>query len=61
MSKQIAEKSTRRSPVEVATWSHGGHLDWWVKERQQWLGRARGVTGKQRWLKADDLRPASGW
>jgi hypothetical protein len=28
-------------PVEVesATWSAGGQLDWWVKERQQWLGR----------------------
>ena len=22
--------------VESATWSPGGTLDWWVKERQQW-------------------------
>ena len=28
--------------VEMATWSPGGRLDWWVKERQQWLGRVRG-------------------
>jgi hypothetical protein len=27
-------------PVEVesASWAPGGTLDWWVKERQQWLG-----------------------
>jgi hypothetical protein len=28
--------------VESATWSTGGQLDWWVKERQKWLGRVRG-------------------
>jgi hypothetical protein len=22
--------------VESATWSAGGQLDWWVKERQEW-------------------------
>ena len=27
--------------VESATWSAGGTLDWWVKERQHWLGRVR--------------------
>jgi hypothetical protein len=47
-------------PVESATWSLGGQLDWWVKERQQWLGRVRGKDGHQRWVKAADLRPASG-
>jgi hypothetical protein len=28
--------------VETATWPAAGRLDWWVKERQQWLGRVRG-------------------
>jgi hypothetical protein len=48
-------------PIEVqaATWLPGGQLDWWVKERQQWLGRVRGRDGRQRWVKANDLRPAS--
>jgi hypothetical protein len=45
--------------VETATWSPGGQLDWWVKERQQWLGRVRGKDGRQRWIKAADLRPAN--
>jgi hypothetical protein len=44
--------------VESATWSPGGTLDWWVKERQQWLGRVRGPDGRQKWIKATDLRPA---
>jgi hypothetical protein len=44
--------------VESATWSAGGTLDWWVKERQQWLGRVRGLDGRQKWIKATDLRPA---
>ena len=47
-------------PVEVATWSEPGQLDWWVKERQQWLGRVRGADGTQRWIRAADLPPASG-
>ena len=47
-------------PVDVATWSKAGQLDWWVKERQQWLGRVRGADGKQQWIRAADLRPASG-
>jgi hypothetical protein len=31
-------------PIEVqtATWSPGGQLDWWVKDRREWWGRARG-------------------
>jgi hypothetical protein len=47
-------------PVELATWSNAGQLDWWVKERQEWLGRVRGADGKQRWINAADLRRASG-
>ena len=43
--------------VETAAWSPG-QLDWWVKERQQWLGRVRGKDGRQRWIRAVDLRPA---
>lgn len=27
-------------------------------ERQQWLGRVRGPDGRQRWVKAADLRQA---
>jgi hypothetical protein len=43
--------------VQVATWSAAGQLDWWVKERQQSMGRVRGPDGRQRWIKAADLRP----
>ena len=32
--------------VESATWSPGGTLDWWVKERQEWWGRVRGSAAK---------------
>jgi hypothetical protein len=35
--------------VEAATWSAGGALDWWVKERQQWL-----VAYAARWKAALD-------
>jgi hypothetical protein len=31
-----------------------------VKERQEWWGRVRGADGRQRGVKAVDLRPASG-
>jgi len=44
--------------VEMATWSPGGQLDWWICERREWLGRVRGADGRQRWIKAVDLRPA---
>ena len=47
-------------PVDGAEWSKAGKLDWWVKERQEWLGRLHGADGRQRWIKAVDLRPASG-
>ena len=43
--------------VETATWSEGWQLDWWVKERQEWWGRVRGADGRQRWIRAIDLRP----
>jgi hypothetical protein len=46
--------------VETAMWSKAGQLDWWVKERQEWWGRVRGADGRQRWVRAVDLRPASG-
>jgi hypothetical protein len=46
--------------VETAAWSKAGQLDWWVKDRQEWWGRVRGADGRQRWISAVDLRPASG-
>jgi hypothetical protein len=48
-------------PVDTATWSKAGQLDWWMKERQEWLGRVRGADGRQRWIRAVDLRPVSAW
>jgi hypothetical protein len=44
--------------VESATWSAAGDLDFWVKERQEWLGRVRSPDDRQKWVKAADLRPA---
>jgi hypothetical protein len=44
--------------VESATRSAAGDLDYWVKEREEWLGRVRGPYGRQKWIKAADLRPA---
>jgi hypothetical protein len=44
--------------VESASWSAGGVLDYWVKERHEWWGRVRSADGRQRWVKATDLRPA---
>jgi hypothetical protein len=47
--------------VETATWSSAGQLDWWVKDRQGWFGRVRRADGAaQRWVRAVDLRPATG-
>jgi len=45
--------------VDVATWSPVGALDWWVKERRDWFGRVRGPDGRQKWIKAADLRQAN--
>jgi hypothetical protein len=43
--EQIAEADRREVDalirVDMATCSKAGQLDWWVKERQQWLGRVR--------------------
>jgi hypothetical protein len=62
--QQLAEADRRAVDppirVETASWSPGGQLDWWVKERQQWWGRVRGTDGLQRWIRAVDLRPAKG-
>jgi hypothetical protein len=62
--KQRAEADRREVDppieVEIATWSKAGQLDWWVRERREWWGRVRGANGRQRWVKAVDLRPASG-
>jgi hypothetical protein len=62
--QQIAEADRREVDppiqVETATWSNAGQLDWWVKDRQQWWGRVHGANGRQRWIKAADLRPANG-
>jgi hypothetical protein len=57
-----ADRREMDPPVEVeaATWSSVGTLDWWVKKGQQWLGRVRGAGGRQRWVKAGDLRPKEG-
>jgi hypothetical protein len=61
--QQFAEADRREvdPPIEVqaATWSKAGQLDWWVKDRQEWWGRVRGVNGRQRSIKAVDLRPAN--
>ena len=55
-----ADRREVNPPIEVesATWSPGGTLDWWVKERREWLGRVRGPAGVKRWVKAGDLHPA---
>jgi hypothetical protein len=65
--QQFAEADRRAvdPPIEVqaATWSPRGRLDWWVKEyrpRVDWWGRVRGADGRQRWIKAADLRAANG-
>jgi hypothetical protein len=57
-----ADRPEADAPIEVetATWSKAGQLDWWVKERQEWWGHIRGADGRQRLMRAVDLRPASG-
>jgi hypothetical protein len=41
--KQIAAADRRevnpQVPVEIASWTRAGQLDWWVKERREWWGR----------------------
>jgi hypothetical protein len=62
--QQFAEADRREVDplihVETATWSKAGQLNWWVKDRQEWWGRVCGADGHQRWIRAVDLRPASG-
>jgi hypothetical protein len=55
-----ADRRAVDPPIEVdmTTWSRAGQLDWWIKDRQQWWGRVRGANGRQRWIRAVDLRPA---
>jgi len=55
-----ADRHKVNPPIEMesAMWSASGTLDWWVKERGKWLGRVRGQDGRQKWVKASDLRPA---
>jgi hypothetical protein len=57
-----ADRREANPPIEVesATWSAAGQLDWWVRERREWFGRVRGPDGRQRWIKADDLRLTNG-
>lgn len=53
---QRDEEDRRRvdTPIEVesATSSAAGELDFWVMERQEWLGRVRSPDGRQKWVKA---------
>ena len=45
--------------VESAAWSPAGELDYWIRERFEWWGRVRGPDGRQKWVKAADLRRSS--
>jgi hypothetical protein len=57
--KQIAEKSSPDPGADghlVESWPAGLV----VKERQEWFGRVFGTDGRQRWIKAVDLRSGSG-
>jgi hypothetical protein len=55
-----ADRCEVNPPIEVesATWSAGGTLDWWVRERREWFGQVRGPDRRQRWIRAADLRRA---
>jgi len=43
-------------PVESATWTAAGELDYWVRDRGEWWGRVRGPGGHHVWIRAADLR-----
>jgi hypothetical protein len=45
-------------PVESASWSAAGELDYWVRDRAEWWGRVRGSDGHHLWIRAADLRSA---
>jgi len=46
------------APVDSATWTAAGELDYWVRERFEWRGRVRSPNGRHIWIKAADLRRA---
>jgi hypothetical protein len=46
--------------VETATRRKLAQIDWWVKDRHEWWGRVCGADGRQRWIRAVDLRSVSG-
>ena len=54
----VAGVPSRRCAVRLG--HRTNQLDWWLRERQEWWGRIRGADGRQRWIKAVDLRPVSG-
>jgi hypothetical protein len=58
--KRIAGKSIHPSKSRQPHGRQEGNSIGWVKDRQQWLGRVRGKDGRQRWVKAADLRPGNG-
>ena len=60
--RAAADRRAVEPPIEIerATWSDAGQLDWWVKDRLEWWGRVRGPDGRQRWIRAVDLRPVNG-
>ena len=61
--RQRAEADRREvnPPIEVekAIWSTAGQVDWWVKTVRNGGAAVRGVDGRQWWVRAVDLRPAS--
>jgi hypothetical protein len=46
--KRIAGKWIHLFKCTLLRWSAAGTVDWWVRERREWFGRARGTDGKQR-------------
>jgi hypothetical protein len=46
-------------PLESATWTAAGELDYWVRNRAEWWGRVRGPDGHHVWKRASDLRRVS--
>jgi hypothetical protein len=61
MLKQIAAKSAHQSRSRRPPGSRAGQLDWWVKERREWWSRVRGADGRQRCIRAVDVRLTIRW